>query len=265
MGFKENLLQKMRIDRLAAGIVASVSAGADSSVRIDKPAMRQLLEMAGWRMHRERDLELYLPPEGRDEGTVLVLDNDLPLYRTTVADVALRKSPTVKEMVNFRNIRRILNDTDVVIGKKADTVAKFQAAAIAGLDLAYTAEDVSAIAYDGAAALESRYADGVIEALDLLAELLGCVPPPQAFASPHHYIFGRLVRENGTVRYGPLVVFSRVHSRLWFVDRPLNAADRDDAAYFQQVLQGKARVAAEGLDAFKALAAAVTAPGELAR
>jgi len=49
MGFKENLLQKMRIDRLAAGIVASVSAGADSTVRIDKPAMRQMLEMAGWR------------------------------------------------------------------------------------------------------------------------------------------------------------------------------------------------------------------------
>ncbi len=263
MGFKENLLQKLRIDRLAAGVIASVSAGPDSTVRIDKPAMRQLLEMAGWRVHHERDLELYLPPEGGGDDTVLVLDNDLPLYRTTVADVALRKSPTVKEMVSIRNIRRILSDADVVVSKKADTVGSFQAASVARLDLGYTAEDVSAIVYDGAAALESRYPEGVIEALDLLAEMLGYVPPPPVFASPHHHIVGRLAREGGAVRYGPLAVFSRVHGRLWFVDRPLNTADEQDNAYFQQVLQAKAQVAAEGMEAFKALAAAVSAPGRL--
>lgn len=262
MGFKENLKRKIDIDRLAVRVIESVSGGADSTRRIDKPAMRQLLEAAGWRVHHERDLELYLPPEGEDE-TVLVLDNDLPLYRTTVADVALRKSPTVKEMVSIRNIRRILNDGDVVVSKKAATVDRFRGAAVAHLDLSYTAEDVSAIAYDGAASLESRYPEGVIEALDLLAELLGWQPPPAVFASPHHHIYGRLERRDGGVFYGPLAVFSRVHNRLWFVDRPLNAADEADTAYFGQVLQAKARVAAEDVEAFKALAAAVPAPGRL--
>jgi hypothetical protein len=262
MGFKENLTRKIEIDRLAAHIIDSVSAGPDSSKRIDKSAARKLLAMAGWQVRRERDLELYLPPEG-ENGTVLVLDNDLPLYRTSVADVALRKSPTVKEMISIRNVKRILNDGDVVIDKKAGTVARFQAAAIARLDLRYTAEDVSSIAYDGAASLESRYPEGVIEALDLLAELLDYAPPPRIFASAHHHICGRLAQEGGALRYGPLAVFSRVHNRLWFVDRPLNAADEADGAYFQQVLQAKARVAAEGTDAFKALAATVPAPGDI--
>jgi len=260
MGFKENLKRKIDIDRLAARVVESVSGGPDSTRRIDKPAMRQLLEAAGWQVRHERDLELYLPP--KDEADlVLVLDNDLPLYRTTVDDVALRKSPTVKEMVSIRNIRRILNDGDVVVSKKAATVDRFRSAAVARLDLNYTAADVSAIAFDGAASLDSRYPEGVIEALDLLAQLLGWQPPPTAFASVHHHICGRLERRDGGIHYGPLAVFSRVHNRLWFVDRPLNVADRDDAAYFQHVLQAKARVAAEGLEAFKALAAAVPAPG----
>jgi hypothetical protein len=262
MGFKENLKRKIDIDRLAAKVIESVSGGADSARRIDKPAMRQLLEMANWHVRQERDLELYLPPDG-EEGIVLVLDNDLPLYRTTVADVALRKSPTVKEMVNLRNIRRILNDADVVFSKKAPSVDRFRAAAIARLDLSYTAEDVSAIAFDGAASLDSRYPEGVIEALDLLAELLGWQPPPTVFASPHHHIYGRLERRDSGTRYGPLAVFSRVHNRLWYVDRPLNTSDEDDKAYFQHVLQAKARVAAEDLDAFKAMAAAVPAPGRI--
>jgi hypothetical protein len=260
MDFKANLLQKIQIDRLAARVIASVSAGPDSTTRIDKAAMRTLLEMAGWKVRRERDLELYLPPDDR-AGTVLVLDNDLPLYRTTVADVALRKSPTVKEMVSIRNVIRILNDGDVVIGKKAATVAGFQAAAIAKLDLRYDADDIAAIALDGAASLESRYAEGVLEALELLAELLGYVPPPRVLASDHHYILGHLASQGGALRYGPLVVFSRIHNRLGFIDRPLDPADEADAGYFQQVLQGRAKVAAEGPAAFKALAAAVPPSG----
>lgn len=262
MGFKENLKRKIDIDRLAARVIESLSGGADSTRRIDKPAMRQLVEAAGWRVQHARDLELYLPPEGEDQA-VLVLDNDLPLYHTTVDDVALRKSPTVKEMVSIRNIRRILNDGDVVVSKKAATVDRFRGAAVARLDLSYTAEDVSAIAFDGAASLESRYPEGVSEALELLTEMLGWQPPPAVFAAPHHQVYGRLERRDGGVYYGPLAVFDRVHNRLWFIDRSLNAADEADTVYFGQVLQAKARVAAEDLEAFKALAAAVPAPGRL--
>ena len=256
MGFRENLKQKIEIDRLAAHVVRTVSAGPDSATRIDKPAMRRLLDMAGWQVRHERDLELYLPPSA-DAGTIIVLDNDLPCYRTTIQDVVLRKSPLIKEMISIRNVIRILNDADVVTGKKAQTVATIQAAGIARLDLRYSAEDIAALALDGAAALESRYAEGVVETLDLLAELLAFETPPRPFAAPHHHILARVIHDDGGTRWGPMALYDQMHNRLLYIDRPLAAAVEADLRYFQQVLQGRDQAAAEGIAVFKALETAV--------
>ena len=184
---------------------------------------------------------------------MLVLDNDLPWYRTTVEDVVLRKSPLIKEMISIRNIRRILNDADVVVRKKADTVAVIQAAAIARLDLSHSSEDIAAIALDGAASLESRYADGVIETLELFAEILGFTTPPAPFTAAHHHLRARVAQAAGGVRCGPLTLYSLAHNRLGYVDRSLSAADDADLNYFQQVVQNKARPTAEGIAVFKAL------------
>jgi hypothetical protein len=37
-----------------------------------------------------------------------VLDNELPIYHTTVADVTLRKSPYWQQMFSIRNVRKIM-------------------------------------------------------------------------------------------------------------------------------------------------------------
>ena len=261
MGFRENLKQKIEIDRLAAHVARTVSAGPDSATRIDKPAMRRLLELAGWQVRRERDLELYLPPDAA-EAAVLVLDNDLGWYRTTVEDAVLRKSPLIKEMISFRNIRRILNDADVVVRKKTETVAEIRAAATARLDLSYSPEDIAAIALDGAASLESRYGQGVVEALDLLAEVLSYVSPPPPFAAAHYQIRAKVARQAGETGCGPLAVYSLAHNRLSYIDRPLKADDEADLKYFKQILQGEGQPAAHGIDAFKALEKAVAGQGE---
>ena len=55
---------------------------------------------------------------------VLVFDNELALYHSTVDDVALRKSPEWKEMVSIRNVRRILNDQDVVVSKGKESIRR---------------------------------------------------------------------------------------------------------------------------------------------
>ncbi len=256
MGFRENLKQKIEIDRLAAHVARTVSAGPQSDTRIDKAAMRRLIDLAGWQIRQERDLELCLPPPGAPEA-VLVLDNDLGWYRTTVADVVLRKSPLIKEMISIRNIRRILNDADVVVRKKTESVSVIQAAALARLDLSYSPEDIAAIALDGAASLESRYAEGVVEALDLLAEVLGYVPPPPPFAAAHHQIRARVARPAGELCCGPLAIYSLAHIRLSYIDRPLKAADETDLKYFQEVLKGSDKAAAQGIAVFKALERAV--------
>jgi len=53
MGFKENLMQKIAIDKLARQVAASVEQQADAA-KFDKEAARQLIEMGGVPMWRSR-------------------------------------------------------------------------------------------------------------------------------------------------------------------------------------------------------------------
>ena len=117
MSFKENLLKKIKIDKMARQAIASIGP-VDSGRKIDKKIMRELLEMTGYTYKRKRDLDLYIEDIGAEKTRILVLDNDLAIYNTSVYDVAMRKSPTVKEMMNPFNVVKILKDTDVVISKK---------------------------------------------------------------------------------------------------------------------------------------------------
>jgi hypothetical protein len=84
--------------------------------------------------------------DGPGKTRILVLDNDLTIYHTTVEDVVLRKSPTVKEMVSIRNAIKILNDKDVVISKKEASLKTIRDICIDQLDLHYTAADIDGIA-----------------------------------------------------------------------------------------------------------------------
>ena len=60
-----------------------------------------------------RDLHLYVRPlEGEVMEKVLVFDNELPIYHTTGADIALRKNPYWQGMFSIRNIRKIMNDSE---------------------------------------------------------------------------------------------------------------------------------------------------------
>lgn len=250
MGFRENLLKKMAIDDLAAKVAASIGP-PDSGRRIDKTLARQLLAEAGGEKITARDLELYRLPPQQERERILVLDNDLPIYATSVADVALRKSPTVKEMLNLRNVVKILKDEDVVISKKDRTVQALQAAGIAGLDLNYTAADIAAMAKDGSASLGIAYAEGVQEGLRLFSELLGCVPPPPALQIPHHDIRGQAETKGGQVlRYGPLVAYSRMHNTLVLIKEPVNLNQADAVKKAIAMITGQSEAPMTGAAVF---------------
>jgi hypothetical protein len=118
MAFRENLLRKVQIDQLSSRVHATIGA-VGSEVKLDKEAMRQLLSLSPYAPQRVRDLDLYVEDTGTPVKQILVLDNELPIYRTTVADVAMRKSPTVGEMAKIWNIVKILKDSDVKISRKA--------------------------------------------------------------------------------------------------------------------------------------------------
>ena len=250
MSFKENLLRKVEIDRLTRSILAMIGP-VDSGKRIDRALLGQLMVFFPWQRVKERDLELYLEDAEAEKTRILVLDNDLSIYDTTVEDVVMRKSPTVKEMVSIRNAIKILNDKDVVVCKKETSLREIQKICIAGLDLDYTASDIAAIAADGAASLKNGYAEGVQESLMLLAELLGLVSAPRAFAMKHHDIYGRVTeRPGGEVTLGPLVIYSRVQDSLVCLEGSVGSRDKDRFDRLKAVAAGESEAAASGAAVF---------------
>ncbi len=257
MPFKENLLKKIQIDTLAEKVIASWGAPG-SGKRIDKDAMRDLLEMSPYSHQKKRDLDLYVTPSEGEKQKILVLDNELPIYITTVDDVVIRKSPYVKEMVSLRNVIKILKDSDVKISIKDESVKTVQKECINILDLSYDATDIEDIAKDGASSLENKYSEGVAESLMLLAELLGYQPPTKVFKIRHCEVFGAVVEGRaGEIRYGPIVIFSRIDNSLMLIEEKISSYDKERVNYFREVAAGNQKVEIEGPDVFRYLKQAI--------
>jgi tRNA uridine 5-carbamoylmethylation protein Kti12 len=253
MSFKENLLKKINIDKMGRQVIASIGP-VDSGRKIDKKIMQKLLELADYTYKRKRDLDLYIEDIKAEKTRILVLDNDLAIYDTSVYDVAMRKSPTVKEMMNPFNVVKILKDTDVVISKKEDSVKTIQQECIAKLNLSFNASDFDDIVKDGLASLENGYSDGVIECLDLFSEILHYKNAPKAFRVGHHKITGVLIKkESGEEMFGPMVLYSMIHNTLKLIDQQIGSFDREKIEFVQHVAAGKKKASTEGSDVFQYL------------
>jgi hypothetical protein len=239
MAFKENLLKKIRIEALCSKVADSIGA-PDSGKKIERQVMRELLAMTDFTAQKERDLELYVRPGIAGKQDILVLDNELALYRTTVDDVVLRKSPTLREMISVRNAFKILNDKDVVVAKRSDTVRKIGEELIDSLDLSYTLDDVTAIINDGAASLQKEYGDGVAECLLVLAEILGYKKSPKALSQKHYAIWGALERKGtGGVFFGPVITYSYIHNTLRWIDGKIDLSNKEQILEFQAEISSK--------------------------
>ena len=253
MSFKENLLKKIEIDKLTTEVLNSIGPpGSDR--KIDKATMRRLIEMGPYQYQRERDLDLYVKDSYTDKGIIVVLDNELPIYNTTIEDVVMRKSPYIKEMVNIRNAIKILKDSDVKISIKKESVKIVQKESIDQLDLTFNESDIENIAKDGAASLDNAYAEGVMESLTLFADLLGYQPPPKIFQIRHHEIVGTLTqKENGEILYGPMIIYSLIDNSIKMIEESMSSLDKAKIEFFQQVTQGNEKASVEGSDVFQYL------------
>ncbi|CAB1056890.1 hypothetical protein D1BOALGB6SA_1629 [Olavius sp. associated proteobacterium Delta 1] len=257
MSFKENLLKKIQISQLTRKVLASFGS-PESASKIDKDAMRSLLDMSPYLYHRERDLDLFIEKLDGEQSKILVLDNELPIYRTTVEDVAIRKSPYTKEMLSIGNIIKILKDSDVKISRREESVQIIQKECIDRLDLSYNASDIEMIAKEGADSLENGYTDGILESLAFFAELLGYQPAPKAFRIRHHEIVGAVTeKQGGQIWYGPAVVLSLIDNSLGMIEDKISSLDKAKIEHFQQVAQGKEKPSVEGKEVFRYLTDAV--------
>jgi hypothetical protein len=253
MGFKENLLKKVTIDQLVSRVLKSMGS-VESGKRLDRGLMRQLLEMGAYSYRRERDLDLYCQNQSDAKQLILVLDNELKIYHSTVADVCLRKSPTIKEMVSIRNAIKILNDKDVVVSSKTDTVERVRRQLIDAIDLSYTENDIEALAEDGRNALKNNYTEGILETLTLFADLLGYRKAPKPHQLAHHEIWGHVDNPlAGEWVLGPLVAFNLMEARLKMLRGPVNSGDDDALETYRQVASGKAKADWEGPEVWDVL------------
>ena len=253
MSFKENLLKKIEIDQLAENVRLSLEGQANGS-RADKTSMQRLLEIASYRHERQRDLDLYIKENPAGALRILVLDNELAIYATAVADVVLRKSPTIKEMINLRNAIKILNDKDVVVCKKAESVATVHKECIDTLDLSMNPSDLESVAADGRIALEIDDREGVRESLSIFRELLDFRPPPRPISAGELEIAGRLTpKETGELLFGPAVIYSPVDNSLKYIKESISTQDSQRSDFMLQVAAGKIKAAGEGAAVFQCL------------
>lgn len=253
MSFRENVLKKITIDDLTGRVLATTGPPG-SGKKVNKEAMRELLEISGYTFQKERDLDLYMLADETGRKSILVLDNELALYNTTLEDVAMRKSPTVKEMVSIRNAIKILKDNDVVVSRREETVRGIQRACLGKLDFSFEEKEIQDMGRDGSAALENGYADGVLEMLRLFAEMMDYEPLPASMTMPHFHMIGKPGRKtSGDVVYSPVVVYNMMHNKLILVDQVVSARRKDNVETLHATARGEKDATVDGADVFERL------------
>jgi len=257
MSFKENLLQKIELERLASRVIASCGTG-QSSHHVDKDAMRLLLELSPYQYRHERDLDLYIKPAGEELEKILVLDNELPIFQSTVKDVVTRRSSRTLEMWKISTIRNILVDSDIKMSTRAKSVETIQGDALAQLDLTCTDKDIEGLAKEGMAWLAGKDANGVGKSLSLFAALLGYKKPQKYFGLDNTISYGVSASgQDSNVVFGPLVLYRPADNNLAWIDQSFSGSDREQMKSLRLLAAGKRSVQVTGDAVFEKLQANV--------
>lgn len=254
MSFKENLKAKIQLDGLMLEITSTLRE-TPGQRRLDKNLTQELLDMTDYEHTTVRDLQLYVRPFEGEIKKVLVLDNELPIYRTTVADVALRKSPELKEMFSIANIRKILNDQDVILSKGKESLKRIHTDALALLDLNYDQDDLVELVEDMRRGLEQRSLDQIQESLDLFLELLSYQSVSLMGLEPDLHIFARpkMNGENTTSFEHPLI-FDEDNLTVALKKGSFSPQNDLDLAWAIQFTHGKEAADLKGIEVFEFLA-----------
>jgi len=255
MPLKENLKAKMKIDKLVKKLVSTMKV-PPGRWWLDKVLAQELLRMTDFEHERVRDLELYVRPSAGENVEVLVLDNALPIYRTTVNDVVLRKSPCWHEMVSIRNIRKIMNDKDVIISKGKASLETLHAGALALLDLTYNGDDMALLLEDARRGLDRKSIEQIQECLGFFFELLNF--QPLFFGPTDHDLqtFAMVKPNSGDVpTFEHLILFDE-RTLLLGMKKGAFSPQRDlDLDWFGEYIRGEKAADLQDMDVFEFLAA----------
>ena len=253
MSFKENLKAKINLDRLLQKLVSTIREPPGKRW-LDKVLTQELLDMTDLKHEKVSYLHLYIRPLEGEIMEVLVFDNELPIYHTTVADVALRKSPYWQQMFSIRNIRKIMNDQDVIISKGKESLKSLHANAMALLDLTYTRDDLTLLLEDARQGLDQKSIAQIQESFDLFFELLDFQPVSLGVLEQDLQIFAGPKLNGGAVpAFEHLILFDEETLSLGLKKGAFSPENDLDLAWVMQYVRGEKTADLKGIDVFKFL------------
>jgi hypothetical protein len=254
MSFKENLKAKIKLDRLYQSLVSTMRE-TPGKRWLDKGLTKELLARTDFEHKKVRDLHLYIRPLKAEIMEVAVLDNELPIYHTTVDDVTLRKSPYWQQMFSIRNVRKIMNDHDVIASKGKESLKRLHASALALLDLTYTRDDLALLLEDARRGLEQESISQIQESLDLFVELLDFQPLSLEVLEPHFQSFARPKINGGVVSiFEHLILLNEENLSLGLKKGAFSPQSDSDLGRVMEYARGKETADLQGIDVFEFLA-----------
>ena len=265
MSFIENLKAKIKLDRLFQNL-GSTMREPPGRRWLDKVLTQELLAMTDFEHKKVRDLHLYIRPLEGEIMEVAVLDNELPIYHTTVDDVTLRKSPYWQQMFSIRNVKKIMNDHDVIASKGKESLKRLHANALALLDLTYTRDDLALLLKDARQGLEQKSIAQIQESLDLFFELLDFQPVSLEGLEPGFQSFARPKVNGGVVpAFEHLVLFNEESLSLGLKKGAFSPLSDSDLAWVIQYARGEETADLQGIDVFEFLAELAVAKAQAQR
>ncbi|MBN2419353.1 MAG: hypothetical protein JXL81_08215 [Deltaproteobacteria bacterium] len=254
MSFKLNLKAKIRLDTLIKKLLSTIR---DKPGRrwLDKGLVRELIEMTDFKQMKVRNLHLYLRPLGKENSVILVFDNELAIYHSTVEDIALRRSPYWQEVFSISNIKKIMNDKDVIISKGRESLERLHANALELLDLTCTRDDLMLLLEDGRNGLERKSVTQVRESLDLFVALLDFQLVSYRDLTQSLHIYAG-IKSNGDNfnTFAPIILFDEKNLYLGMKKGPFRPHSDSELAWFIKYTMQKEEVDIKGIEVFKFLA-----------
>lgn len=250
MSFKLKLKAKIRLDNLLQRLLSAIK-DKPGNHRLDKGLARELLDMTGFKKKKVRDLDLYVLPKEGEIMEIAILGNELAIYRTTLDDIAMRKSPYWHEVLSISNVKKIMNDKDVIISKGRESLERLYTDALALLDLVYTKDDILLLLEDARNGLEQKSITQIQESLDLFVGLLDFKVVSFGGLTQDLHLYAGIKFNGGTVpTYKPTILFDKKKMYLGMKKEAYKPRSDNDLAWFIKYTMKKEEADLKGIDVF---------------
>ena len=239
MSLKENLSSKVELDQLLQKLISKVKE-PPAAEWIDLPLVKKLLHQTDFHPQEIRTLNLYVRPFDGQIKEILVFDMGLPIYHTTVADVALRKNSFWQEIFDLRNIKKIMFDRDVLVSRGKESLKRLHTVALSLLDLTYNSEDLAIFMDEAQQGLQKKSMRLLGESFNLIFDLLGFEAVSLGLPGNDYELYARSNSSNGAEPiYEHLILFSEERWSLGLKKGSFSPKNNLDLAWINQYVQGK--------------------------